>query len=118
MILAQITGFILICLMIALIYLTTRFVSDVRFNGKGIYHITVNAWFRGNKMYKEWSKENKGYYYCIAVIIGLTCTILLLIEPFSEKRMIVRPEASLFVSGLLWLAMLKRDQWFFKKIRG
>lgn len=117
MILAQISGFILICLMIALIYVTTRFVSDVRFNGRGIYHITVNAWFRGNRMYKEWLKDNQGYHWCIVIIIALCATVLLLIEPFRNNKMFIRPEASLFISALLWFSILKRDQWFFKRIK-
>jgi hypothetical protein len=116
MTLAQLSGFVLICLMIYLIYVTTKFVSGVRFNGRGIYFITINAWFRNNRLYKEWLKDNKGYHYCIVIVVAMCATVLLLIEPFRSNKMFIRPEASLFISALLWWSILKRDQWFFRKI--
>jgi len=114
--LAQFSGFVLICLMIGLVYLATRFVSQVRFNGYGIYHITVNAWFRRNRCYRDWLREHKEYHWCILLIMSLCPTILLLIEPFRQNKMFVRPEASLFINIALWLAIYNTYRWLFKKI--
>jgi hypothetical protein len=116
MTLAQASGFVLICLMIWLIYATTRFVSQARFNGKGIYFITINAWFRKNKLYQAWLRQNKGYHYCIVVVISLCATVLVLIEPFRHNKMFMRPEETLFISALLWWSILKKDQWLYKKV--
>lgn len=115
--LAQLSGFILICLMIGIVYLATRFVSEVRFEGRGIYHITVNAWFRHNETYRYWLKHNKVYHWCILLIMALCPTILLLIEPFRQNKMFVRPEASIFINIALWFAVLKTYQWFFNKVK-
>lgn len=116
MIIAQVSGFILICLMIGIVYLATRFVSEVKYNGKGIYYITINAWFRGNKKYQYWLKENKIYHWCILLIMALCPTILLLIEPFRQNQMFVRPEASIWINIFLWFAVLKTYSWFFKRV--
>lgn len=116
MIIAQLSGFILICLMIGIVYLATRFVSEAKYNGKGIYHITINAWFRDNKKYQNWLKENKVYHWCILLIIALCPTILFLIEPFRQNQMFVRPEASIWINIFLWFAVLKTYSWFFKRV--
>lgn len=110
---AQISGFILICLMIRLVYLTTRFVSSASYNGNGIYHITINAWFRGNKRYREWLRKNTIYHWCILLVIALCPIIILLIEPFRQNEMVIRPEVTIFFNMALWLAILKRDRWFY-----
>lgn len=114
--LAQLSGFILICLMIGIVYLTTRFVSEARYNGKGIYFLTINAWFRGNDEYRSWLRNNKVYHWCILLVIALCPTILLLIEPFRQNKMFVRPEASIFINIMLWFAVFKTYQWLFRKI--
>lgn len=114
MTIAQLSGLILICLMICLVYLTTRFVAEAHCNGRGVYHIMINAWFRGNKMYKDWIKVNYGYLVCVVVIIGLCSMVLLLIEPFRHNKMFIRPEASIFINVLLWGAIVFRDQWMYK----
>lgn len=116
MTIAQISGFILICLMIGIVYLTTRFVSGVRYEGRGIYFITINAWFRGNECYRDWLRQNTIYHWCILLVMALCPTILLLIEPFRQNKMFVRPEASIFINIALWFAILKTYQWLFKKI--
>lgn len=97
-----------------MVYDTTRFVSGVSFMGNGIYHITVNAWFRGNYTYQQWLKNNTVYHWCILFIIALCPTILLLIEPFRENRMFERPEASLVINIMLWYASYKMNRWFFR----
>lgn len=114
---AQLSGFILICLMISLVYLTTKFVSSVRFRGHGIYFITINAWFRGHKVFKDWLKDNYGYLWCIILIVSLSVTILLLIEPFRHNKMFIRPEASIFVNIFLWVSILYRDKWLYGKVK-
>lgn len=110
----QISGFILICLMIGIVYMATRFVSSVRVNGRGIYWITVNAWFRHNEFYREWLKDNKVYHWCMLLVIALCPTILFLIPPFSKGNMLVRPELSIYTNVLLWFAIFATYQWFFK----
>lgn len=117
MTLAQLSGFVLILIMIRMVYDTTRFVSGVSFMGNGIYHITVNAWFRGNYIYRQWLKNNSIYHWCILFIIALCPTILLLIEPFRENRMFERPEASLVINIILWWASYKMNRWFFRNNR-
>lgn len=112
--LAQFFGFILLLVMIRMVYDTTRFVSSATFMGRGIYFITVNAWFRNNETYKGWLKNNSIYHWCILFIIALCPTIVLLIEPFRENRMFERPEASVFISIVLWYASYKMNRWFFK----
>jgi len=111
----QFTGYVLLCLMIGLVYLATRFVCDARYKNKGIYYITINAWFRGNKEYRSWLKYHKIYHWCILLIVGLCPTILLLIHPFSEGRMLMRPENSIYVNVLLWTGILLSYRWFFKQ---
>lgn len=117
MTIAQLSGFVLICLMIWLVYLTTRFVSKASYKGRGIYFITINAWFRGNECYKEWLRSNKVYHWCILLIIALCPMILLLIEPFRENKMFIRPEATIFINIVLWFAITMRDKWFYDNIK-
>lgn len=114
---AQLSGFVLICLMISLVYITTKFVSGVRFKGHGIYFITINACFRGHKVFRGWLKDNYGYLWCIILIISLSATILLLIEPFRHNKMFIRPEASIFINVFLWVSILYRDKWLYGKIQ-
>lgn len=113
---AQISGFILICLMIGIVYLATKFVSQAKYRGHGIYFLTINAWFRGRSDYQEWLRENKVYHWVILLILALIPTILLLIEPFRQNKMFVRPEASIFINIFLWVAIFKTYSWFFKKL--
>lgn len=110
MTLAQFSGFILICQMVWLVYDTTRFVSGASYNGNGIYHITINAWFRGNPAYKRWLRRNSVYHWCILLIVALCPMILLLIEPFRHNNMFVRPEISLVINILLWMAILMTNK--------
>lgn len=116
MTLAQVSGFVLIGLMIGIVYLATRFVSEAKCNGKGIYHVTINAWFRGHETYQDWLRQNKIYHWCILLVIGLCFTILFLIEPFRQNKMFIRPEASIWVNILVWFAVLKTYNWFFKRV--
>ena len=114
MTIAQISGFLLICVMMRIVFITTRYVSGAKFQGHGIYYLTINAWFRSNFVYKQWLRSNKIYHWCILLIIALCSTILLLIEPFRQNQMFVRPEASIFISLLLWVASERVHNWFFK----
>lgn len=116
MTIAQLSGFVLICLMIGIVYLATRFVSEAKFKGRGIYFITINAWFRDHKEYRKWLRDNKVYHWCILLIMALCPTILLLIEPFRQNKMFVRPEASIWINIVLWYAVFKTYNWFFKKL--
>jgi len=102
---AQMSGYILLVLMILLTFETTKFVSGARFNGRGIYFITVNAWFRGHKGYLNWLRNNRIYHWCILLIIALCPTILLLIRPFSQGHMLIRDELSPYFNVMLWFAL-------------
>lgn len=110
---AQFSGFVLIVLMIWLVYLTTRFVSKASYKGNGIYHLTVNAWFRNNLDYQIWLKKHRIYHWCVLLIIALCPMILLLIEPFRQNKMFIRPEATIFINIVLWFAISMRDKWFY-----
>lgn len=102
----QILGFILICQMIGLVYVASSYISTANCNGHGIYHVIINAWFRGNKRYREWLKNNRDYQWCFFLILSLCPMILLLIEPFRQNKMFIRPEASLYINVALWGALL------------
>jgi len=112
----QIAGFILICLMIGIVFLGTKFVSKARYKGHGIYYLTINAFFRGQDDYKGWLRENRVYHWVIILIVSLIPTILLLIEPFRQNKMLIRPEASVFINVLLWVSVFKTYRWLFDKI--
>lgn len=112
----QVLGFILISLMIGIVYYTTKYVSSADCNGKGIYHIIINAWFRKNEAYREWLKHNRDYQWCILLILALCPMILLLIEPFRQNKMFVRPEAALYINIALWTSILFTYRWLFKKL--
>ena len=116
MTLPQLLGFILISLMIGIVYYTAKYVSGPKLNGHGIYHITINAWFRNNLLYRKWLRENKDYHWCVLLIIALCPMILLLIEPFRQNRMFIRPESSLYVNIILWTSILFTYRWLFKKL--
>lgn len=113
---AQILGFILISLMIGIVFLTTRYVSSARYDGRGIYHIIVNAWFRNNAKYRHWLSNNRDYQWCCVLVPALCAMILLLIEPFRENRMLIRPEESLYINIILWVAIFFTYKWLFKKL--
>jgi len=113
---AQVSGFILMCLMIGIVYLATRFVSQAKYKGKGIYFVTINAWFRGHMEYRNWLRSNKIYHWLILLIIALIPTMLMLIVPFSQDRMFIRPEAGIFINTVLWFAILKTYKWFFDRL--
>jgi hypothetical protein len=112
----QMLGFILICLMIGIVFLTTRYVSSARYKGKGVYHIIINAWFRNNQCYRAWLRVNRDYQWCMILVPCLCAAILLLIEPFRENRMFIRPEESLYINLALWVAIFFTYKWLFKKI--
>lgn len=114
--LPQVAGFILICLMIGIVFLGTKFVSQAKYKGHGIYYLTINAFLRGNNDYREWLRNNRVYHWVSLLIISLIPTILLLIEPFSQNRMLIRPEASVFINIILWIAIFKTYKWLFNKI--
>lgn len=116
MIEAQVIGFILICLMIGIVYLTARYISTARCKGHGLYHIIINAWFRGNKTYQYWIRNNKDYLWCLLLILSLCPMILLLIEPFRQNKMFIRPEASLYINIVLWGSIMGTYYWLFKKL--
>lgn len=113
--LAQVFGFILLLIMIKMVYDTTRFVSSANFQGRGIYYITINAWFRNNEVFKEWLRQNSIYHWCMLFVIALCPTILLLIPPFRENRMFERPEAIPFIGAILWYASYRMNRFFYKK---
>lgn len=112
----QIAGFILICLMIGIVFLTARYISTANYNGHGIYHLMVNAYFRGNSSYRMWLSKNKDYQWCIVLILSLIPMILLLIEPFRQNKMFIRPEASLYINITLWGSIMATYYWLFKKL--
>lgn len=114
MTLEQLSGFILICLMIGIVFMATRFVSSVRLDGRGIYWITVNGWIRGDKRYREWMKDNPVYFWSMLLVASLCPTILFLIPPFSRGNMFVRPELMLYTNVILWSAIFATYRFFFK----
>lgn len=114
--LEQIIGYVLISAMIGIVYLATRVVSTIEYRDNGIYHITVNAWFRGNKIYKDWLSDNTIYHWLIVLILCLIVIILCLIPPFSQGKMFNRPILSLIVSVPLWISIYHTYRWLFRKL--
>lgn len=113
----QISGYILLVLMSILAILATAFVSGAKYDGRGIYYLTINAWFRGNKEYCEWLRNNSVYHWCI-LLIGMLCpTILSLAPSFRAGNMIIRPELMIWLNPVLWLAILMSYRWFFKRLK-
>lgn len=113
----QFSGWILLLLMSILAVLATAFVSGPKYDGKGIYWLTVNAWFRGNKEYSRWLRDNSVYHWCCVLIAFLCPTVLSLAPSFSDGNMIVRPELMIWINPFLWLAILMSYRWFFKRIK-
>ena len=116
MTLFQASGFILICLMIRIVYLATRYVSEVEYDGRGIYYITVNAWFRNNYQYKEWLKNNKVYHWCILFILSLCFIILLLVDSYRRNDLFMVAETSILFNIFLCISILKAQLWFVKRL--
>lgn len=112
----QILGFILICQMIALVFVASKYISTADCNGHGVYHVIINAWFRGNKTYREWLRNNRDYQWSFLLILSLCPMILLLIEPFRQNKMFIRPEASLYINVVLWAALLGSYYSLMKKL--
>lgn len=113
---AQVLGMILIIFMIGIVYLTTKYVASAECNGNGIYHVMVNAVFRGNSYYRDWLSKNRDYIWCMILIVALCVMILLLIEPFRENRMFIRPESTLYTNIFLWVSIFFTYRWLFKKL--
>jgi len=112
----QLSGYILLVMMSVLACLAAAFVSGHKYDGRGIYYITINAWFRGNKEYLSWLRENKIYHWCILLVFTLCPTILSLIPTFRAGNMIFRPEIMTWINPILWAAHLGCYCWFFKKM--
>ena len=112
---AQMSGYILLVLMILLVFETTKYVAGARYNGRGIYYLTVNAWFRCHRIYRKWLWDNFGYYLAMGVIVALIPTILMLVGPFSKGDMLVRPEWSPFINVVLWVFMFLLLRFFYNK---
>ena len=112
---AQLLGFILICLMITMVYYTTKYVSSVRFRGHCLYFVMVNGYIRRKPVYLEWLKRNKDYTWCVLLILSLCPMILALIEPFRNNKMFIRPEATLYINIFLWVSITLRDKWLYRK---
>lgn len=113
---AQILGIVLISFMIGIVFLTTRYVSEANCDGRGIYHVIVNAWFRKNEKYRVWLRQNRDYQWCIFLIFALCAMILLLIEPFKQNKMFIRPESTLWINIALWTSIFFTYRWLFKKL--
>lgn len=112
----QISGFILICCMIRMVYLATRYVSGARYKQWGVYHITINAWFRGNDEYKEWLRNNKTYHWCVLLIMSLCLVILTLIDSYRRNELFIMFESSTLINVLLCISILKAQFWFVKRL--
>lgn len=112
----QLSGYILLVMMSVLACLAAAFVSGHKYDGRGIYYITINALFRGNKEYREWLKENTIYHWCILLILTLCPVILSLIPSFRAGNMLVRPDWMVWINPILWAAHLGSYRWFFKKL--
>lgn len=112
----QISGYVLLLMMSLLACLSAAFVSGAKYQGRGIYYITINGWFRGNQNYRQWLKENKIYHWCILLIMALVPTILSLAPNFRSGNMILRPEIMTWINPFLWFAHLASYRWFFKKM--
>lgn len=113
----QMSGWILLALMAILACIATAFVSGKKYDGRGVYYLTVNAWLRGNKDYRQWTKDNVVYYWVILMVAFLCPTILTLAPSFRAGNMILRPEIMVWLNPFLWAAILLAFRWFFNRIK-
>lgn len=113
----QFSGWILLVLMSVLAILATMFVSGPKYDGRGIYFITINAWFRGNKDYCRWLSKNTIYHWCILLVVFLCPLILSLVPSFRAGNMLFRPELLVWINPLLWTAILFSYRWFFNNMK-
>lgn len=116
MTLTQLFGYVLLIIMVKMVYDSTRFVSTAKFKGKGIYFITINAWFRNKYIYQQWIKENAIYHWCILFIVALCPTILLLIKPFRENMVFDNPDVLILISMLMWYISYRMNRYFYTYI--
>lgn len=113
----QISGYVTLVIMVILVFFATIFVSGPKYEGHGIYYLTINGIFRGNKDYCRWLKQNKVYLWCCLLIFFLCPTILSLAPSFRSGNMIVRPEIMTWINPFLWLSLLMSLMWFFNRIK-
>lgn len=113
----DIIGYGIVGSMMALAFVITRFVSAVRFNEKGLWHIIVRAYAWNDYRYREWIRENRVYLWSPLLLVTLCATILGLIGSFSHNTMFDRPEWMLIVSFPMWFFIYKSYQWFTNKLK-
>jgi len=112
----QIFGFLLVVAMMFLVYIVTRFVASAEYEDKGIWHITIRAYFWKDKKYIDWVKENRVYEWSTLLVVCLIVTILSLIPPFSKGVMFVRPELVMVISPILYLSIAMIYRWFAARV--
>lgn len=113
----QFSGWVLLVLMSVLACISVSFISSARYHGRGIYYLTVNAIFRGNKSYQNWIRNNMVYYWCSLLVICLCPVILSLVPTFRTGNMIFRPELFIWINPVLWTAILFLCRWFFNRMK-
>jgi hypothetical protein len=113
----QISGWVLLLLMSILACVGVAFISGKKYEGRGIYFITINALIRGNKDYLRWIKNNTIYFWVAGMVVVLCPTILTLAPSFRSGNMILRPEIMIWLNPFLWFFMLMALRWFFNKLQ-
>lgn len=103
----QFFGLSLEVMMMILVFVMARFAASAEYNGRGLWHITVRSFIRRDKTYLDWSKANMEYLWASVLVISLCVIIISMVPPFSQNRMLVRPEAAIFVSPILYLSIIR-----------
>lgn len=110
-------GFGLVTSMMALAFVVTRFIAEVKYNDKGLWHIIVRAYAWRDCRYREWIRDNRVYLWSPLLLVTLCATILGLIGSFSHSTMFDRPEWVLVISLPMWFSIYKTYQWFINKLK-
>lgn len=103
-----------IAIMMALVFIVTRFISSAQY---GLWASFIKGYFRGSEHRKEWVKEYNIYYWSLLFNISLIATILTLCGAVGRLDFLNRPFLALVVSPILWYSLLRCMMYYIKKLK-
>jgi len=101
-------------IMMALVFIVTRFISSAEY---GLWGSFIKGYIRGNRHRKEWVKEYNIYYWSLLFNVSLIVTILTLCGAVGEMKFLNRPFLALVVSPILWYSLLRCMLYYIKKLK-
>lgn len=117
MMIYNILSFGLVLSMTGLVFIATRFISSAECNGHGIWHITINALFRGRQDYQNYLKSNSVYLWSVLLVMTLCVMTIALVGAFSHNKIFGRPEIISWAGPIFYLSIIMCFRWFVKKIK-